>query len=146
MPKYGNLCPDPQKMKIFRKLFFHVMQLIITLQTSPHPLSDYNFSSRYEPKRILGSYVIWGHLGPNGLKWGFWALDPLDNAFFVHIHPICCSLLLSVLNRIGNVVLSLQFRSTISYISVESVKKGVDFGQNGGELGPKPPLYPIFFF
>ena len=63
MTKYGNLCPDPRKMKIFKKLFFHVKRLIISLPTSPQPLSDDNFSSRYEPKRIFGpkcpNMVIW---------------------------------------------------------------------------------------
>jgi len=58
--------PPPQKkkkIKIFKKLFFHVKRLRNTLPTSPQPLSDDNFSPRYESKRIFGpkcpNMVIW---------------------------------------------------------------------------------------
>ena len=44
IPKYGNLVPDPQKMKMFKQILLHVKGLIITLQTSPQPLSDDIFS------------------------------------------------------------------------------------------------------
>ena len=33
MPKYGYLGPNPRKMKMFKKLFFYVKPLIITLPT-----------------------------------------------------------------------------------------------------------------
>ena len=63
MPKYGNLGPDPPKMKIFKKLFFHVKGLVITLPTSSQQLSDDNFSWRSEAKRVFGpkcpNMVIW---------------------------------------------------------------------------------------
>ena len=47
MSKYGNLGPDPPKMKIFENFFFHEKRLIFALSECPQPLSYDHFSSRY---------------------------------------------------------------------------------------------------
>ena len=60
MPKYGNLGPDPPKIKIFEKFSFQVKRLKITLPTSTQPLSGDNFSSRNQPNRVFGPNAqIW---------------------------------------------------------------------------------------
>ena len=51
--KIYDLGPDTPKMNIFKKLFFPVKCLIITLPTSPRPLSDVEFRLRYLTKRVL---------------------------------------------------------------------------------------------
>ena len=62
-PKYGNLGPDPPKIKKFKVTFLYQKHRINTLLKSPRPLSDDDFSPRYGQKCIFGpkclNMVIW---------------------------------------------------------------------------------------